>query len=59
MVYVKLCGLPNHNPKKIAILAITILITMIGYAASVLSLLEIIGVIDLNWNRIFIYSFKK
>jgi len=48
LVYVKLCGLPNHNPKKIAILAITILITMIGYAASVLSLLEIIGVIDLN-----------
>lgn len=51
MIYVKLCGLKNNNPKKILVFIMTLLITLLGYCASILSLLEIIGVIDLRtWN---------
>jgi hypothetical protein len=48
MMYVKLCGLPNSNPKKIIVFSLTLLFTVAGYAAAVISLLDIIGVIDLK-----------
>ena len=48
MMYVNLCGLPNTNPKKIIAFTLTVIFTIAGYAAAIVSFLDIINVIDLK-----------
>jgi hypothetical protein len=48
MCYVKLCGLKWSDPKKFGVGLFTFLGTVGGWLAAVLSLLDIVGVIDLG-----------
>ena len=57
MVYVNLCGYKWSNPKKFLMAGVTALLTLTGYFAAVLSLLDIMNIIDLKsmWLIIYIY----
>jgi hypothetical protein len=48
MIYVHLCKLPWSNPKRFLMAFITFVLSIVGYMAAVLSLLDIMGVIDLK-----------
>lgn len=48
MVYVNLCGYKWSNPKKFLMAGVTALLTLTGYFAAVLSLLDIMNIIDLK-----------
>ena len=47
MLYVKLCGHKWSNPKKLLTFIFSILLTCLGFAAAGISLLDMLGVIDL------------
>ena len=48
MMYIKLCGLPTSHPKVIIAGILTVFFTVVGYAAALISFLDLIKVIDLD-----------
>lgn len=43
MIYLKVCGLPKHDPKKIFVYVVTIVLGSAGMIAAILSFLDITG----------------
>ena len=48
MVYVKINAKELSPFKKYSILGVTVLLTLVGYAGAILSLLDFLGVVDLK-----------
>lgn len=48
MVYIKLCGLKGGSIRRIAMILLTFIFTIIGFASAALSFLDMIKVIDLK-----------